>query len=465
MAEEIKTGISDISPETENSIKRKSAEMLPDNPTAAGMKAADIKAAFFKALTDGDASLLSELKRVIEEANAALSTEATARTNADNDINTALGGEATAREDADNDIKKDAVGLPNYDEKTGVITFKTLNESKSKVINLPLERLLDKAELIEGGTKLKLTFRGEQDGDEKVEPIVIDVSNLVNPAWLSEITEEDIPPTSKAVKMYVDTLRTDTNNAIATEKNSRLALATRVVKAEAEIDLLKSAQFSVTDVQYDYDRYTAQVGNAFSTAVWEIMPSWSFSVSLYFDCLKATLNKSTDYLQATYNSVVFPKGATYFVKIPVDILGGSICSVYCDSENGYGEFIQKYNFFDENGNYALSASKFIGETCTIPEDKRAKFLLLYKKAPQTPLLEDMAISNIRVYANNANSVCTVYTQTRDEHEDGYDNDYYDHKEFTVYPSAVVKVSWELSTYDVAANFKYLQKLPREGLLS
>ena len=69
MAEEIKNEIEQVSEETESSIKRKTAEMLPDNPTAAGMKAADIKAAFFKGLTDGNLSILAELKRAIVEAN------------------------------------------------------------------------------------------------------------------------------------------------------------------------------------------------------------------------------------------------------------------------------------------------------------------------------------------------------------------------------------------------------------
>lgn len=78
MAEEIKTQITQVSVDTEAGIKRNTAEVLPDNPTAAGMKAADIKAAFFKGLTNGDMSLLSELKRVIEEANCIFEKETTA---------------------------------------------------------------------------------------------------------------------------------------------------------------------------------------------------------------------------------------------------------------------------------------------------------------------------------------------------------------------------------------------------
>jgi hypothetical protein len=84
MAEEIKDKIAQVSEATELAIRRKTAEMLPDNPTAAGMKAADIKAAFYKGITDGELSILAEIARVITEANAVSANEKTARENADN---------------------------------------------------------------------------------------------------------------------------------------------------------------------------------------------------------------------------------------------------------------------------------------------------------------------------------------------------------------------------------------------
>ena len=61
--------IQPVTAETENAMLRKSVAGLPDRPSDAGMKAADIKKAFYKSLLDDEHSLLSELKRVISEAN------------------------------------------------------------------------------------------------------------------------------------------------------------------------------------------------------------------------------------------------------------------------------------------------------------------------------------------------------------------------------------------------------------
>lgn len=54
---------------TKAAIKRKSAQTLPNNPTEAGYKAADIRNAFFRPITDDENSVLSELDRVIHEVN------------------------------------------------------------------------------------------------------------------------------------------------------------------------------------------------------------------------------------------------------------------------------------------------------------------------------------------------------------------------------------------------------------
>ncbi len=65
--------IRQISKETENAMLRKSAYGLPNRPSESGMKAEDIKKAFYKSLIDSENSLLSELKRVVSEANEILS--------------------------------------------------------------------------------------------------------------------------------------------------------------------------------------------------------------------------------------------------------------------------------------------------------------------------------------------------------------------------------------------------------
>lgn len=65
--------IRQITKETENAMLRKSAYGLPNRPSESGMKAEDIKKAFYKSLIDSENSLLSELKRIVTEANEILS--------------------------------------------------------------------------------------------------------------------------------------------------------------------------------------------------------------------------------------------------------------------------------------------------------------------------------------------------------------------------------------------------------
>jgi hypothetical protein len=195
MAEEIKQ-ITQISDDTKQGIKRKTAEMLPDNPTAAGMKAADIKAAFFKGLTDGNLSLVAELERVINEANETFSAEAKTRSDADSNLTTELGAEIAARELADTQIKATAVGVPTYDPRTGVLTFKTL-DGEETVYDLPIEKIIESVSLSKDGQKFIFKFHNSAD-------IEVDVARLTNPAWESELKDSNIPPTSAAVKTAVD---------------------------------------------------------------------------------------------------------------------------------------------------------------------------------------------------------------------------------------------------------------------
>ena len=61
--------IQNISPTTENAILRKSAYGLPNRPSESGMRADDIKKAFYSAVTDDNDSVLSEMKRIVGESN------------------------------------------------------------------------------------------------------------------------------------------------------------------------------------------------------------------------------------------------------------------------------------------------------------------------------------------------------------------------------------------------------------
>jgi lysophospholipase L1-like esterase len=66
------TPIAATSEEVVAAIRRKTALSLPDDPSAAGISAATIRRRFWEAICGADASVLSELKRIINEANEVL---------------------------------------------------------------------------------------------------------------------------------------------------------------------------------------------------------------------------------------------------------------------------------------------------------------------------------------------------------------------------------------------------------
>lgn len=69
--------INNISDQTKAEIKRKSAFSLPNRPSAEGMKADEIKKAFYTPIIDNAYSLIGEIDRVINEANKTFETFST----------------------------------------------------------------------------------------------------------------------------------------------------------------------------------------------------------------------------------------------------------------------------------------------------------------------------------------------------------------------------------------------------
>ena len=101
MAEENKNKyIFNVSDATKEAIARKSAQFLPDNPSARGMTADQIRKALYAPVTDAAASVLAELDLVIDAVDAAIVAEEDARIAAINDANNAINAEKTAREEA-----------------------------------------------------------------------------------------------------------------------------------------------------------------------------------------------------------------------------------------------------------------------------------------------------------------------------------------------------------------------------
>ena len=74
MSEEIKERewIAPVTESTRGIIQAKTVTSLPNNPSERGMSADQIKAAFWRPVTDAEYSVLAELERVIREANAAM---------------------------------------------------------------------------------------------------------------------------------------------------------------------------------------------------------------------------------------------------------------------------------------------------------------------------------------------------------------------------------------------------------
>ena len=70
--ENAKTRIGDITAEEIEKLRRKTASVLPDSPSGAGMRAKEIKRHFYAAMLDDKDSLVAFLNRVITEANMAL---------------------------------------------------------------------------------------------------------------------------------------------------------------------------------------------------------------------------------------------------------------------------------------------------------------------------------------------------------------------------------------------------------
>lgn len=113
---------------TKDKIRRKSAQFLPDNPSARGMKADDIRKAFYMPVTDTADSILYEMDRIVDEANTELGA-----------MDKALENEKSAREKADyalqGEIDANATNIDDLQNELGDFKTKTENNLNGKVNN------------------------------------------------------------------------------------------------------------------------------------------------------------------------------------------------------------------------------------------------------------------------------------------------------------------------------------------
>lgn len=114
--------INKVSQDTKEAIARKSAQYLPNNPSARGMTADQIRKAFYAPVTDTAASVLAEIDRVVDESNEAIENEERQRTEAikaeETARNEAIENEKTERTEAINTLTENMTSLgENLSEK------------------------------------------------------------------------------------------------------------------------------------------------------------------------------------------------------------------------------------------------------------------------------------------------------------------------------------------------------------
>lgn len=388
-----------------------------------------------------------------------------------------------------------------YNTATGVLQLHYGNYSTAVKIDLPVERILEDATLSDDGRTLHLNFRAAE-GD-KPKTVDVDIHKLVDRAWCDTVNDAEFPPTSKAVKdaingeasirktsddalgkridarieahnalsTRVDGLSTSIDNeitnreqAIANEASTRAsdirALNTRCSDLRADISdiqsILKWRDYEITPVEVGgvHEGYY-QVGDALPRAEWVTKPPFSWSVSLCFDCSLATLQSGATATALSKNSLKFPKGAAYFLKIPVTIQQVSTEStlkVHCNGTNAQGEYISRYVFLDNSG-AQIGNLVAIGTSTKIPAGVQVSHVLLYKTNTTSTLESDLIIENIRIYGE------TCAEDTNTTFCSGLSDDY----AIELLPSAIMYVSDPIDQVS-KHTFKYIQKLPKEGLV-
>lgn len=227
--------IQPVSTETENAMLRKSVAGLPDRPSDAGMKAADIKKAFYKSLIDDENSLLSELKRVISEANEILSV-------IDTYSNTHV-------EDTDNPHKvtKSQIGLSQVDNTSDA------NKPISVLQQYELNKKVSKTEIQDNVTssdadKPLSAYRGKLL-DERITSVYETLIAAINNSYQEskEYSDNLIAGIIDGAPEALNTLK-EIATWIANDESGTAAFATRLTDIENnKVDKVNGKQLSTND--------------------------------------------------------------------------------------------------------------------------------------------------------------------------------------------------------------------------
>ena len=186
--------IKQVSNETENAMLRKSAYGLPNRPSESGMRPDDIKKAFYKSLIDGENSLLSELKRIVDEANAILGQ-----------IDTYASGHANSKNNP-HSVTKSQVGLGSVDNTSDV------NKPVSTAQQTALNQKLDKSSLVDNLT----TNSATQPLTARQGKALKDMINTLNSMLTSDNTNldtlQEIVDFVESNKTLIDSITTNKVN-------------------------------------------------------------------------------------------------------------------------------------------------------------------------------------------------------------------------------------------------------------
>ena len=389
--------------------------------------------AFADLMSDAIQDIKSNTEAVSENAQA-IADETTAREDADNAIDTKFEQMISQLSEV---VDTKAIGKVSFNSVTGFLHFSAIDGTRIYSTQLPVGKILKNVTLSDDSNSFVFTFADDST-------IVVSITDLTNPVWVRNVKDGgSVPPTTDAVKSYIDTNNTSLNKKV-TDVQDDIAL----LKTASEGTLYKTRHIHLED---DYSA-SHIFGNALTHGVWNIHPSWSYSLYLAFDCLNAVDRKGKK-VGITRNSLTFPSTENYYVYIPVNIPSGTNCKLLCDSYGAEVDEIYKYNFLDETGAQIFTYNVIVGVSSKIPDGKTAKTLVLIKRDPGVHPSSDVLVKNLRLYVDNS----FAYRYKYDEHlmSDGYP------ESFTIYPSAQLNVSAE--GHDLTADFSYIEKLPEEGV--
>lgn len=270
-----------------------------------------------------------------------------------------------------------------YNNSTGVLYLKNSEGEVIGEADLPTERILDTAAYSNG--YLVLTFT---NGDT----VSLPLEDLILPTWTTNINTTDasakiIPPTTQAVKEYVDTTAA---NVLKNTVSGRAVLTENISANDSNI--LISSIPAIPGIAV----FARNILNAQSAS-----PATASTGSVIYN---------------SPGNITWTAGSAYYVKIPVHIPSGCVVSFsikYAPNGNNSGDAMGRVRFSTSNLNeyvYSPTQTGATSGTFVVPDGKTVEYMQITKySGASTPLVDDVVISEICV--NLANEA--VYTEYDD----------------------------------------------------